>query len=100
MLTSRIVLGSRPLRLKNQWHIILLVRTAKPQQCDLGEAKRVRQKGKQKEGASATLHSGGATAAIAREKLSTFGARMSLLDRILAEGLPADPITRPRRITM
>ena len=34
-----------------------------------------------------------AAAAIAREKLSTFGARMSLLDRILAEGLPADPIT-------
>ena len=75
-----------------QWCNILLVRTAKPQH-DLGEAKRVRQKGKQKEGASATLHSGGATAAIAREKLSTFGARMSLLDRILAEGLPADPIT-------
>ena len=75
---------------QNQWHIILLVRTAKPQQCDLGEAKRVRQKGKQKEGASARSR---ATASAAREKLSTFGARMSLLDRILAEGLPADPIT-------
>ena len=72
-----------------QWCNILLVRTAKPQH-DLGEAKRVRQKGKQKEGASARSR---ATASAAREKLSTFGARKSLLDRILAEGLPADPIT-------
>ena len=92
-MTSRLIFSALS---SGKRYIILLVGTAKPRQYDLGvEAKRVRQKGKQKEGASATLHSGGATAAaIAREKLSTFGARMSLLDRILAEGLPADPITR------
>ena len=69
----------------SRYIIILLVGTAKPRQYDLGEAKRVRQKGKQKEGRRARA---------AREKLSTFGARKSLLDRILAEGIPADPITR------
>ena len=91
-MTSRLIFSALS---SGKRYIILLVGTAKPRQYDLGvEAKRVRQKGKQKEGASATLHSGGATAAVAREKLSTFGARKSLLDRILAEGLPADPITR------
>ena len=73
-------------------YIILLVGTAKPRQYDLGvEAKRVRQKGKQKEGRRRRRPS---PQRAAREKLSTFGARKSLLDRILAEGLPADPITR------